>query len=212
MSNLPLRTMPNSLRFLIFVLLSVSACFAQDTYDPARALSSEELFLKYQPNYRTMTRPGQRYLVLDTHTMLSGFQRHRFFVGDDINLKIRYNRRRMQLPIASLTDSTFSYVVINELARTMDYVPVKLTDVRRVRVARRIPWVTEGSVIFPLAGLLFVAADLINPGMDGRRFTTDPQALMVGGALVGGGLVCYTLSFPNYRVGRTNRLKVLQTY
>jgi hypothetical protein len=66
--------------------------------------------------------------------------------------------------------------------------------------------------MLPLAGLIFVAADFINPGMDGQRFTTDSQAVAIGGAFVGTGLICYKLSFTNPRIRRNNRLKVLQTY
>jgi hypothetical protein len=185
---------------------------AQDTYDPARALSSEALFLKQNPNQRAMTQPGQRYLALDTYSFPAGFQRKRFFIGDELAFTTRHPRQQMRVTIASINDSTFSYVVINELARKMEYIPVPLTEVRRVRVFRRIPWVTEGAFMLPLAGLIFVAADFINPGMDGQRFTTDSQAVAIGGAFVGTGLICYKLSFTNPRIRRNNRLKVLQTY
>lgn len=194
------------------LLLSVLHGSAQDAYDPARALSSEALFLKQNPNQRALAQPGQRYLALDTYSFLSGFQRKRFFVGDELAFTTRQPRQSMRVTVASINDSTFSYVVINELARSMDYVPVALTNVGRVRVFRRIPWITEGAFMLPLAGLLFVAADFINPGMDGRRFTTDVQALAIGGALAGSGFICYKLSFTQPRIRRNNRLKVLQTY
>lgn len=197
---------------IVFVLLAAIPLAAQDVYNPDRALSSEDLLLKQNPSNRSITKPGQRYLVLDAAPMIGTFRRYRFFPGDDIKFKLRSDSKKYNENIYSVTDSTFSIVVIDEVARRMDYVPISLRQVKRIKTSHRIPWVTQGAFLLPIAGVLYSAADFLNPGIDNRRFTTDTRSLAVGGGLIATGVLCYKLSFPSYRINNRNRLKVLQTY
>jgi hypothetical protein len=197
---------------LLLLLPAFGTALAQDHYEPSRALTSEELFLKQGTSNRAVTRPGQRYLALDAAPLLGAFRRYRYFPGDDIKFRLRGDRRKYTENIYSISDSTFSMVVIDELARQMHYVPVPLKKVRRVKTFHRIPWVTEGAFLFPVAGLVYAAADFINPGIDNQRFTTDTRALGVAGGLMATGLLCYKMSFPSHKINDRNRLKVLQTY
>ena len=192
-------------------LLSLPVC-AQDHYDPARALSSEQLFLKGTPGNRVFTKPDQRYLALDASPFLGGFRRHRFFPGDDIRFRLKDESIKFNETLAAVGDSTFSIVIINEVLERMEYREIPLAQVQRIKVSRRIPWVTEGAFLLPLAGLIYIGADFFNRGIDDQRFTTDRQTLAVGGALIGTGFVCYKLSFSSIKINKNNRLKVLQTY
>jgi hypothetical protein len=94
----------------------------------------------------------------------------------------------------------------------MEYREVPFEMMKSIRTSRRIPWVTEGAFMLPLAGLVYIGADFFNKGIDGQRFTTDRQSLLVGGAIMATGLLCYKLSFSTIRLKRNGRLKVLKTY
>ncbi len=197
---------------LLLFNLPTFATFAQDHYDPAKALSSEELFLKQQQNSRAFTKPGERYLVLDASPMLGSFHRFRYFPGDQIRFNAKGLPGRQRQEIYTITDSSFTFAYINEAARRMVSKEVLLKDIRRIKTYRRIPWVTEGAVLLPLAGLVFIGADFFNKGIDDKRFTTDSQALVVGGVLAATGFVCYKLSFASVKVNGRNRVKIMKTY
>ncbi len=186
--------------------------FAQDHYDPAKALSSEELFLKQQGNKRVFTKAGERYLALDFAPTIGTFRRFRYFPGDDIRYKVKGSSQRFRKEIYTVTDSSFTFSYVNELERRMETVEIMLDDIKNIKTFRRIPWVTEGSVILPLAGLIFIGADFFNRGIDGQYFTTDAQSLAIGGALAATGFLCYKLSFSSVKINGHNRVKVLKTY
>jgi hypothetical protein len=185
---------------------------AQDHYDPAKALTSEELFLKNNENKRIFTKAGQRYLALDASPLIGGFHRYRYFPGDRIRFRAKDEAGRFHEEIYSVSDSSFTFLRVNEVARRMEGREVKLKSLNRIKTFRRIPWVTEGSLLLPLAGLVYVGADFFNKGIDGQRFTTDTPTLLVGGALAATGFLCYKLSFSSVKINGRNHIKVLQTY
>ncbi len=197
---------------LFFLLSCASLSQAQDHYDPAKALSSEELFLSQPGNKRLFTKAGERYLALDFAPTFGTFRRFRYFPGDDIRYKVKGSPVRFRKEIYTVTDSSFTFSYINELARQMEVEEIMLGDLRKVKTFRRIPWVTEGAVLLPLAGLVFIGADFFNPGLDNKRFTTDAQAIAIGGAFAAAGLICYKLSFSTVKINGHNRIKVLKTY
>lgn len=200
------------LSIFAFATLACQSIQAQDHYDPAKAQTSEELILKDEASKRVFTEAGKRYLVLDANPMLGGPLRVRFFPGDNIKFKVKGQSGYISESIAELTDSTFSIAVVKPSENRMYFQPILFTQVRRVKKHRRIPWVTEGAFLFPLAGVIYAAADLVNPGVDGRRWTTDVSSAWVGGSLIAAGFICYKFSFPSYKIGERNRLKTLQTY
>ncbi|GHB60069.1 hypothetical protein [Persicitalea jodogahamensis] len=185
---------------------------AQDHYDPAKALSSEELFLKQYNNKRVFTKAGERYLALDASPMLGAFHRYRYFPGDQIRFKVKGVPQRMRKEIYTVTDSSFTFSYVNQLERRMEVEEILLGDIQKIKTFRRIPWVTEGSAILPLAGLIFIGADFFNKGLDGQRFTTDAKTLAIGGALAATGFICYKFSFSSVKINGHNRIKVLKTY
>jgi hypothetical protein len=200
------------LSIFAFATLACQSIQAQDHYDPTKAPSSEELLLKEDPSKRVFTEPGQRYLALDANPVLGGPLRVRFFAGDNMKFKVKGQRGYISEAITDLTDSTFSIAIVKPSENRMFFQPIPFSQVRRVKKHRRIPWVTEGAFLFPLAGVIYAAADLVNPGVDGRRWTTDASSAWVGGGLVAAGFICYKFSFPSYKIGERNRLKMLQTY
>jgi hypothetical protein len=192
-----------------FVLLSIQT-YAQDHYNPAKALSSEELFLKKTGTNRIISQPGQKYLAFDTSPWIGGFHRYRFFPGDNMRFRMKNETIRFNETIASIADSSFTIGVVNEAASRMDYQSIPLKEIRLMKVQRNIPFVTQAAPLLPLAGLIFIAADFFNKGTDNKRFTTDTSALMIGGTFMVTGFICYKLSFSSLKIN--NKIKVLETY
>ncbi|TLV01145.1 hypothetical protein [Dyadobacter luticola] len=197
---------------VILLFLGNLAASAQDHYDPKKAVSSEELFLKQGNASRVIATPGQKYLVLDASPVIGGFHRYRFFPGDNIKFRMHDETIRFNETIASVTDSSFSIGIINEAVGRMDYQEILLKDIRLMKVSRRIPFISQLAPILPLAGLIFIGADFFNKGVDNKRFTTDTSSLIVGGSLMAAGFVCYKLTFASLKINHRNKLKVLETY
>lgn len=198
---------------LLFVLaLHSHALLAQDHYDPTKALTSEELFLKNNEKQRVFTKAGQRYLILDASPLVGSFHRYRYFPGDPVRFRVKGASTRFNEEIYSVSDSSFTFLLINEAASRMESREILFKEINRIKTFRRIPWVTEGSLLLPLAGLVYIGADFFNKGIDGQRFTTDAPTLIVGGALAATGFLCYKLSFSSVKINGRNHIKVLQTY
>ena len=156
----------------------------------------------------TSVAPRQRYLALDANPTLGAFYRYRYQVGQSFAFRdIKGDKYRA--PVYAVTDSLFSLSMNNEVMGRYEAVPFRFADVKTVFVKRRIPFVTEGAVMLPLAGIIYFLADFINTGQDGGRgwFTASSRSLIPAGALVAAGGVCYKVSFPRYRVGKKHRLR-----
>ncbi|CAG4991798.1 hypothetical protein DYBT9275_00833 [Dyadobacter sp. CECT 9275] len=193
-------------------LLRVSPLLAQDHYDRTKALSSEELFQKNSNANRIISQPGQKYLVLDASPTIGGFHRYRFFPGDQIKFRMKNETIRFNETIASVTDSSFTIVTVNDAVGRTEYQEIPLKEVRLLKVSRRIPFVTQAAPLLPLAGLIYIGADFFNRGIDNKRFTTDASSIAVGGAFIAAGFICYKLSFSSLKINGKNKLKVLETY
>lgn len=148
-----------------------------------------------------------RYLALDVHG-LTGFHRYRYLEGNEI--RFRANGDRYQAPLASVTDSSFSILVQNEIMDRTETQTILFLDVDRIYRPRRIPFVSQLGVLLPVAGVTYAVADFVNAkGFDGRsgRFIFDSQSLIPAGSMIVAGAVFYKLSRPTYRVGKRNRLR-----
>lgn len=200
--------------FYIVVLILTGSLHAwsQDHYDPKKALSSEEIFRKESSTNRVIASPGQKYLVLDASPVIGGFHRYRFFPGDNIKFRMHDETIRFNETIASVTDSSFSIAIINEAVGRMDYQEILLKDIRLMKVSRRIPFISQLAPLLPLAGIIYVGADFFNKGVDNKRYTTDASSLVVGGAFIAAGFICYKLTFSSLKINSRNKLKVLETY
>jgi hypothetical protein len=161
------------------------------------------LFGQTTPNFTQKA----RYLALDVHG-LTGFHRYRYLEGSEI--RFRANGDRYAAPLASVTDSSFSILVENEIMDRTETQTILFRDVDRVYQHKRIPFVSQLGVLLPIAGLTYAAADFVNPkALDGRsgRFIFDPQSLIPAGSMIVAGAIFYKLSRPTFRVGQRNRLR-----
>jgi len=200
------------LTILILILLGGAAAWAQDNYDPRKALSSEELFLKQDNNNRVIGAPGQKYMVLDASPTIGGFHRYRFFPGDNIKFRMKNETIKFNETIATISDSSFAIAVINDALNQMTYQEIPLKEIRLIKVSKRIPFISQAAPLLPLAGLIYIGADFFNKGIDNKRYTTDASSLIVGGALMATGFLCYKLTFSTLKINGKNKLKILETY
>lgn len=190
---------PAFLFSLFFLCLFSYTIIAQ----PRDTLTTEQLLQRKGTAYTALLRPS-RYLALDVNHTLGGFHRYRFFVGDELHFKARGEKYNEQL--YDVTDSTFSILMANEVMNRDEPVTFRLDEVDKVLLHRRIPFVTAAGTIFPIAGGVYLLADVVN----NRGFYTN--TLPVVGVLVVSGLVFHLISNPHVRINKNHRLKVLRTY
>ena len=181
------------------VLLFAATVYAQ----PQDTLTTEQLLRRKGTAYSALIRPS-RYLALDVNHALGGFHRYRFFVGDEIHFKARGEKYREEL--YDVTDSTFSVLMANEVMNRDEPVTFRLDEVGRVFLHRRIPFITAAGTLFPIAGGVYLLADIVN----NRGFYSN--TLPVVGTLVLSGALFHLISNPHIRINKNHRLKVLRTF
>ncbi|WP_420147896.1 hypothetical protein [Spirosoma sp.] len=184
--------------FLVCMLLS-SIAWAQ----PQDTLTTEQLLQRRGTAYSALLRPS-RYLALDVNHTIGGFRRYRFFVGDEMHFKARGEKYREEL--YDVTDSTFSVLMANEVMNRDEPVTFRLNELQKIYLHRRIPFITAAGTLFPIAGGVYLVADVVN----NRGFYRN--TLPVVGGLILSGALFHIISNPHIRVNKNNRLKVLQTY
>ena len=187
----------NCLLLALFLITSVARAQPRDT------LTTEQLLQRRGTAYAALLRPS-RYLALDVNHTLGGFHRYRFFEGDEIHFKAQGQKYREQL--YDVTDSTFSILMANEVMNRDEPVTFRLGDIERFYLHRRIPFVTAAGNLFPIAGAVYLIADVVNQG------GLYSNALPVVGTLVLSGVLFNRLSNPRYKLNKNHRLKVLRTY
>lgn len=184
---------------LLLLWLMGSAALAQ----PTETLTTEQLLQRKGTSYQALLRPS-RYLALDVNHTLGGFHRYRFFVGDEMHFKAKGEKYREEL--YEVTDSTFSILMANEVMNRDEPVTFRFSDIDKIYLHRRIPFVTAGGTLLPIAGGVYLLADVIN----NRGFYSN--TLPVVGSLVVAGGIFHLISNPHIRINKNHRLKVLQTY
>ncbi|WP_234733065.1 SH2 domain-containing protein [Tellurirhabdus bombi] len=188
-----------------FFFIAIFSClFTVTQAQSTDTLSIDSLLIRNNPEYANLKKPGTRYVALDKAGPLSPYRRYRYFPGQTI--KFRYDGRRYRERISVVTDTSFALVLENSNNFLPETVHFRLDGVERVYTYRRLPWVTLGAVMLPLAGVVFMGADIVNS----RQINT--RALVPTGVLIGLGGVCYKASFISIPINRNNRLKVLKTY
>ncbi|UFH55735.1 hypothetical protein [Spirosoma sp. KNUC1025] len=183
--------------FPFFLFTTVVCAQPQDT------LTTEQLLQRRGTAYTALLRPS-RYLALDVNHTLGGFRRYRFFVGDEMHFKARGEKYREEL--YDVTDSTFSVLMANEVMNRDEPVTFRFDEVKTVYLHRRIPFITAAGTLFPIAGGVYLLADVVNNR--GIYSNTFP----VVGALVLSGALFHIISNPHIRLNKNHRLKVLRTY
>lgn len=170
---------------------------------PRDTLTTEQLLERRGGVYTALMRPS-RYLALDVHYTLGGFQRYRFFEGDEIRFKARGQRFREEL--YEVTDSTFSILVANEVMNRDEPVVFRINEVEKMYINRRIPFITMAGPILPIAGGVYLLASVIN-----NNFRAE-SVLPVAGGMALSGLIFTRLSNPRIRINKNHRLRVLRTF
>ncbi len=182
---------------MLFGLVTLSHAQPRDT------LTTEQLLQRRGTSYAALLRPS-RYLALDVNHALGGFHRYRFFEGDELHFKAGGEKYREQL--YNVTDSTFSVLVANEVMNRDEPVTFRFSDIQRFYLHRRIPFVTAAGNVFPIAGAVYLIADVVNQ----QGFYRNTLPVVSG--LVLSGLIFHVLSNPRIRLNKNHRLKVLRTY
>ncbi|SOD77949.1 hypothetical protein [Spirosoma fluviale] len=170
---------------------------------PQDTLTTEQLLQRKGTAFAALIRPS-RYLALDVNHVIGGFRRYRFFVGDELHFKAGDEKYREQL--YDVTDSTFSVLMANQVMNRDEPVTFRFNDVQMVYLNRRIPFITAAGTLFPIAGGVYLLADIVN----NRGFYSN--TLPVVGTLVLSGAFFQIISNPRIRINKNHRLKVLRTY
>lgn len=196
------------LRFVIFSVLLMT-CWSAWAQDPERVVPIEEQLMRKaaekNANQGQVLLQNQRYLVFDT-----GLRRYRFFIGDEIRFKLRGDRFKYAGEIVSMSDSSFTFSVVNEVTNRFENVSFSIKDIKRIYINRRIPFVSALQYFAPLAGVGYMMADIIN----GKRWKdnwVDPQVAKVTGGFILVGFASRVLCHPSYKINERHRLKVLKT-
>ena len=186
--------------------------FCGITTQAQQLLDNKELFLKQHANNQTYLSYDGRYLALDVFR-LGRIKRHRFFVGDEFSFKLKHHRKRYRESIVAISDSSFTFSQYNLVLNETEYTEIPLREVRKIRTFKRIPWVTQGAYMLPVAGGVFLFTDtfIYRGGLD-FQLNFDPKTALIAGGIASLGILCAKFSFPSYRVGERNRLKVLRVY
>ena len=191
---------PFSQRFISLIFVCISSCAIAQPQD---TLTTEQLLQRRGTSYQALLRPS-RYLALDVNHTLGGFRRYRFFVGDELHVKAGGEKYREQL--YDVTDSTFSVLMANPIMNRDEPVTFRFNDVQLVYLNRRIPFITAAGTLFPIAGGVYLLADVVN----NRGFYSN--TLPVVSTLVLSGILFHIISNPHIRINKNHRLKVLRTY
>ncbi|AUD02733.1 hypothetical protein [Spirosoma pollinicola] len=185
--------------FVLFFIAIGQYAIAQ----PQDTLTTEQLLQRKGTAYAALLRPS-RYLALDVNHLIGGFHRYRFFVGDELHFKAGGEKYREEL--YEVTDSTFSVLMANQVMNRDEPVTFRFDDIQKVYLHRRIPFITAAGTLFPIAGGVYLLADIVN----NRGFYSN--TLPVVGTLVLSGALFHVISNPHIRINKNHRLKVLRTY
>ncbi|GAB3258262.1 hypothetical protein GCM10027347_21430 [Larkinella harenae] len=189
----------------VFLLFLIQLVYAQtDT------LSIDSLMIKQKSPYVALLKPGQKYLALDVTGRIGGFQRHRFFPNEEI--KFRYNGQKYRDNIYQVTDTSLVLILEDPNTFLPEVTHFRLDKIQKIYIHRQIPFITQGTYLFPIAGTIFFVADVVNVSRERRSLAADPRALKTPAVMMALGAICYKLSHPRYRINKNNRLKVMETY
>lgn len=201
--------MKKEIYLLLIFISGIGSAFAQ----PQQRLDANELFLKQNPQYRAIfTKDDGRYLVLDVLKM-GKIRRYRFFIGDELIFSTKNKSKKSKETIMAISDSSFTYSNYNEILAEYEHTEVKLSEVRKIRLSRNIPFVTQGAFMLPAAGAVLLLTDtfIYRGGVD-FKLQFDPKTAVIAGGIASLGILCAKVSVPKYRVGGRHQLKVLKVY
>lgn len=142
----------------------------------------------------------QKYLVLDKPGRT---KRIRYYKGSEIVFKLKGDRIMYSDPITEITDSTI----------TIFNTPVYIRDIDKIFIYHEGWFIRQGSVMFPLAGALYLVMAALNPAVSGgKAFQISTGTAIVSGSLIGGGLLLKAFARKGHKIGKRKRLSVMNTF
>jgi hypothetical protein len=205
------KIMPKTRWILIGVLwgfAEIALCQERPIEERLLQKTPEAILQKKNPALANTLLNKQKYLVLDKAGKV---KRLRFFVGDPIKFRLWSGGRKHKGEIASIGDSTFGFLIHNDITNRFEYQHFRVSDVRSVSVSRRIPFISAASYMAPLAGVGLMALDVINSRGTGPGWLQS-GVVKTGGSLIAFGGVGQLLSRRTYRLRGYKRLRVLQSF
>lgn len=191
----------------LFIATVTVGCFLLAVHavaQPRDTLTTEQLLERRGGIYKAMIHPA-KYLALDVNYRVGGFRRYRFFEGDEFRFRARGEWFREE--IYEVTDSSFVVLMSNEVMNRDEPVTFRLNEVDKVHISRRIPFVSAAGTLFPIAGGVYLLADLINQ----QGFVSRGTGIVTGSFILSG-VIFHRLSNPRFRINKNHRLRVLKTY
>lgn len=153
-----------------------------------------------KPNYETLLQKNnlgndsiKYYLALDR---IGKAQRVRFYVGDEIEYRVKGEKFRRKNDILGVTNDGF-LIAGGE---------IKLIWVERIWTKRgyKNNLSRQAQIYLPVAGALFIIADLISSK------EISPTALAIGGGMALAGIVLRVFNTKRYFIGKNSLLKSIE--
>ncbi len=150
--------------------------------------------------YLIKYRDPERFLALDK----PGFvKRLHFYEGDDFVYKKVGEPKRINTNISSIGAD---YITSFNLK-------TKLDEIRSVTIYNKSWFVHQGSFYFPVFGLIYFAADMINPYFSGgETFYVTRETLTVTGGFILSGFLLHLLKKKTIRINKRHVVKIIERY
>lgn len=141
----------------------------------------------------------QKYLVLDKPGRV---KRIRFYVGDEINFKLKGENIKYKDIITAITDSTI-YIRGTH---------IKLSEIKSIIITSENGLLNSAIYTLPRAGAVYFIADTFNSWFSRDQIEISKSAIVVGSALIGSSLILRTFRKRTYRINNFRSLRVLETF
>lgn len=173
----------------------------------------EQQLMKVAPSQgRALTsRQPVKYLAVDYPG-----GRKRFFMGDELVMKVKGSRKKIRDNVFAVTDSSVVFAEYSEITNRQEYVEYPLKDIRKVYFLQGGGLAMQAGYLLPFAGAGYFVLDYFGPlwnqEMKGAPLKATPSTFIVSGGLIALGGIAYKSTHKALRIGHRNRLKVLQTF
>lgn len=93
------------LYLFIIIVINLFTC-SQYAYSQHQSLSSKVLFSEKDNRKIIHINIGEKYLVLNKTPIIGKFRRYRFLIGQQVNFKVKTDKKRFKTTILSISDSS----------------------------------------------------------------------------------------------------------
>jgi hypothetical protein len=141
----------------------------------------------------------EKYLVLDKPGRI---KRIRYYVGDEINFKLKEDKTTYSTLLQAVGDSTIK-------VRDTD---IAISDIRSIIRHSENGFLYQAARILPKAGILYFVADTFNPLLRGEKPSVSRSGIVVGSTLFAGGQALKLFRKRTLRINNYRTLKILRTF